>query len=152
MKDVASLRSPHPWDFDNSQAQLVSSDGKNRILYGELMEVGMGAPLSASCFWVDSDGVEHHIDDWCGGPPIWNSEGTKAAIPAWARSWMRTVQQIIVLDIEKKEALRYAPEFRVLDLRSFDGHHIYGYDSPVYKTQTLDFDLSKEKVIAAKDL
>lgn len=65
---------------------------------------------------------------------------------------MRTVQQIIVLDIAKKEALRYAPEFRVLDLRTFDGYHINGYDSPVYKTKTLDFDLSKEKVIAAKDL
>ena len=153
IKDVASLRSPHPWDFDNSHAQLVSVDGKNKIQYGELSEIGMGAPLGGSCFWVDAEGSEHWVDDWCAGPPIWNSDGTKAAIPAWSRKFFgRSIQQVMVLGIVKKEVLRYEPEFRLLDLRSFDGHHIYGYDSPVYKTKTLDFDLSKEKVIATKDL
>ena len=36
--------------------------------------------------------------------------------------------------------------FRVLDIRSFDKTTIYGYDSPIYKTETVTFDIEKEKI------
>ncbi len=35
--------------------------------------------------------------------------------------------------------------FTVLDIRSFDKATIYGYDSPIHKTETVSFDIEKEK-------
>ncbi len=40
----------------------------------------------------------------------------------------------------------YSKIFDVLDLRSFDKNMIYGYDSPIYKTKTVSFDIDKEKI------
>jgi hypothetical protein len=138
---------PNPWDFDNSNGQLTAPDGINKLTYSELGEIGMGAPLSGHCNWVNSSGRNTNIGTSCAGPALWNSEGTMAAIPIWSRTfWKGTCQQLAILNIETNELTTYKQLFNVLDLRSFSNNKIYGYDSPIHKTKTVELDLSTAKI------
>ena len=85
--------------------------------------------------------------DWCGGPPIWDSFASRVAIPIWTRKMFKgTVQQIVVLDTKTGEIIRFKKTFSVLDLRSFEGNEISGYDSPLHQSKTVRFELDKEKM------
>ena len=144
---------PNPWDFFNGNPQLISNDGINKIEYDNLMEIAMGAPLGGPCSWINQTGEKQILEKWCGGPALWNTTGTKVAIPGWTRKFLRgTVQQIMVLDIEKRELIRYKKIFNVLDLRTFDGNEICGYDSPMYRKKIVRFDLLAEKVTERKKI
>lgn len=136
---------PNPWDFDNSDSQLVAPDGVNKLVYSELGEIAMGGPLGGYCNWVNND-RNTNIGTWCAGPALWNSEGTMAAIPLWTRTlWKGTRQRIAILRIETNELTTFKQLFDVLDLRSFTNNKIYGYDSPIHNTKTVDFDIKTSK-------
>ncbi|WP_162427083.1 hypothetical protein [Pontibacter pudoricolor] len=137
----------NPWAFDNADEQMFSPNKQNRIEYGELIELAMGSPLAGECYWYDSNNRRHKISSLCGGPPIWNPEGTMVAIPVWRRTLFKgTIQQLSVLDVLKSEWTLYKRTLRVLDLRSFRNEIISGYDSPIYATTSLHFDLNREEV------
>lgn len=107
----------------------------------------MGAPIGGQCFLETVDKKKVKINDWCGGPPAWETEGQLLAIPIWTRKLLKgTVQQIGVLDTGNMVLKIFRKTFRVLDIRSFDKTTIYGYDSPIYKTEILNFDIEKEKI------
>ena len=142
---------PNPWDFDNSDGQLTAPDGTNKLVYSELGEIGMGAPLGGHCNWVNNE-RNTNLGTWCAGPALWNSEGTMAAIPTWTRSFLRTRQLLTILNIETNELTTYKQLFDVLDLRSFSNNKIYGYDSPVYKPKTVEFDLTTSKIKSTQKL
>jgi hypothetical protein len=138
---------PNPWSFHNENKELTSLDGKNKIEYSDLGEIAMGAPLGGYCQWIDQKGQVTKLKKWFGGPAVWNSEGTKVAIPTWTKKLLRgTVQQIVILDVVKRELTRYKKTFDVLDLRTFNQNEICGYESPIYKTKTVKFDLLKEGI------
>ena len=140
-------RYPNPWDFSNTDKNLVSSDGQFKIEFGELNEIGMGAPIGGQCFLVSKNNDKLLLNGWCGGPIIWETKNNKVALPFWTRKFLKgTVQQIAVADIETRTLTIYSRTFSVLDLRAFDGNNIYGYDSPLYKTKTLSLDISKMKI------
>jgi hypothetical protein len=68
-------------------------------------------------------------------------------VPIWIHKFFRgTVQRIGIVDTKSMELKIYSKIFDVLDLRSFDKNMIYGYDSPIYKTKTVSFDIDKEKI------
>lgn len=138
---------PNPWDFHNTDKTLVSTDNYHRVVYYDLNEIAMGAPIGGQCFLETSDKKKVKIHDWCGGPPAWETGGQLLAIPIWTRKLLKgTVQQIGVLDTRNMELKIFKKTFRVLDIRSFDKTIIYGYDSPIHKTETLNFDIEKEKI------
>ncbi len=140
---------PNPWDFDNSDGQLTAPDGTNKLVYSEISEVGMGTPLAGHCNWVNSSGRNTNLGTSCAGPALWNSEGTKAAIPMWTRTfWKGTRQRLAILNIETNKLITFKQLFDVLDLRSFSNNKVYGYDSPIHKTKTVDFDLITSKIEA----
>lgn len=144
---------PNPWDFYNGNKELTSSDGVNKIQYSDLGEIAMGAPLGGHCEWTNSNGEKIKLNGWFGGPAIWNTNGTKIAIPTWTRKFLKgTVQQISILDIEKREIVRFKKKFNVLDLRTFDQNEICGYDSPLYRAEIVKFDLTKERVVERKKI
>ena len=144
---------PNPWDFCNENLQLTSVDGKNKIEYYSLAEIAMGSPLSGFCYWINQNGNKIKLNEQFGGPAIWNSDGTKVAIPTWTRKFFKgTVQQITILDTTKREIVRYKKIFDVLDLRTFHENEICGYDSPIYRTKTVQFDLTKERIIERKKI
>jgi hypothetical protein len=144
---------PNPWDFYTGNEELASPDGVHKIEYSDLGEIAMGAPLGGYCEWIHKEGEKIKLNGWFGGPPIWNMDGTKIAIPTWTRKFLKgTVQQISILDIEKREIIRFKKIFRVLDLRTFERNEICGYDSPIHKTKTVKFDLTKEIVIERKKI
>lgn len=141
------LYSPNAWSFGNQDSQLISSKGESRIEYDSLTEIGMGAPLGGKCYWVEEERLKYLLGNWCGGPPIWDTQGIRAAIPVWTRKLFKgTIQQILIFNSETKELSRYRKTFSVLDLRTFDNNEICGYDSPIYKTKTFRFNLDAEKI------
>jgi len=144
---------PNPWDFHNTDNKLVSADNYHKVVYYNLNEIAMGAPIGGQCFLENLDKKKVKIHDWCGGPPAWETEGQLIAIPIWTRKFLKgTVQQIGVLDTINMELKIFSKTFRVLDIRSFDKTIIYGYDSPIHKTKTVTFDIEKEKIEALINL
>lgn len=144
---------PNPWNFYNENKELISPDGLNKIEYYDLGEIAMGAPLGGYCEWKNQSGKKIKLNGWFGGPAIWNTNGTKIAIPTWTKKFLKgTVQQISILDIEKREIIRFKKIFSVLDLRTFDQNEICGYDSPIYRTKTVKFDLTKERITERKNI
>ena len=137
---------PNPWSFDNSDKTLISTNNLFKIVYSELGEIGMGAPIGGKCFIEMDNGQKIKIHDWCGGPPVWETSGEFLAIPIWIRKIWKTVQKIGIVNLKTKELKIYSKTFKVLDLRTFDKTIVCGYDSPIHKTKTLVFDIEKEKV------
>lgn len=138
---------PNPWNFHNTDKTLISVDNYHKVVYYDLSEIAMGAPIGGQCFLETSDKKKVKIHDCCGGPPAWETSGQLVAIPIWIRKPFKgTVQQIGVLDSRNMELKIFKKIFRVLDIRSFDIATIYGYDSPVHKTETVTFDIEKEKI------
>jgi hypothetical protein len=117
------------------------------LVYYNLNEIAMGAPIGGECFLETKDKQKIKIHDWCGGPPAWETDGQFVAIPIWTRKALKgIVQQIGVVDTKRRELRIFAQTFRVLDLRSFNKGVVYGYDSPIHMTSTLIFDTQKEKI------
>jgi hypothetical protein len=138
---------PRPWNFQNADKALFSSDNFHRAVYYDLKEIAQGAPLGGQCFLETTNKKKVKIHDWCGGPPIWETDGQLIAIPIWIYKFLKgTVQHIGIVDIKMMELKIFAKTFNVLDLRSFDKRTINGYDSPIHKTTTLIFEIDKEKI------
>ncbi len=138
---------PNPWNFHNTDSILVSPDHLHKAVYYNLNEIAMGAPIGGPCFLETSDGKKVKIHDWCGGPPAWETDGRLIAIPVWTRNLLKgTVQQIGIVDTGSLELTLFAETFRVLHIRSFSKTTIYGFDSPIYATTPVTFDIEKEAV------
>lgn len=137
---------PNPWDFHNIDKRLASSDKIHKVVYYDLSEIAMGAPLGGTCYLETIDQQKYKIHDWCGGPPVWESEGQLVAIPIWTKTFLKgTVQRIGLVDVKTKELTIFSKTFDVLDLHSFDNKTISGIDSPIYKKRAVVFDIEKEK-------
>ena len=135
-----------PWNFHNTDKRLLSPDGQHKLVYYDLNEIAMGAPLGGPCF-LEGDSKKIKINDWCGGPPVWNHEGRSFAIPIWTRTFLEgTIQKIGIVDLENLELKIFGKTFRVLDLQSFEKNRVQGYDSPIYNTETVSFDIEKEQI------
>lgn len=144
---------PNPWDFHNTDKIMLSADNYHMVVYYDLKEIAMGAPIGGKCYLENSDERKIKIHDWCGGPPAWEISGQMLAIPIWTRKFLKgTVQQIGVLNIRNMELKIYKKTFDVLDIRSFNKTMIYGYDSPIYHTKTVSFDIEREKIETIVDL
>ena len=138
---------PNPWNFHNTDKKLLSSDNFHKVVYYDLNEIAMGAPIGGQCFLETVDNKKIKIHDLCGGPVVWETDGQLLAIPIWTRKFLKgTVQQIGILDTRTMELKLFAKTFRVLDFRSFHKTKIYGYDSPIRKTKTVTFDIENEKI------
>ena len=138
---------PNPWYFDNTDKILLSSDKSYKVVYSDLVEIAMGAPLGGKCFLETDNGKKYKIYDWCGGPAVWETSGHLLAIPIWTREFFSgTIQQIAVVNINLKNITIIKKKFRVLDFRTFDKNIIYGYDSPIFNTTTIEFDIKTEKI------
>ncbi len=142
---------PNAWNFYNGNEQLISHDKKNKLEYDNLIEFGMSSPLSGTCYWVNNDGKKALINNRCAGPPIWNTAGTRAAIPIWTYKFFKgTVQRLFVLDTESRELTGFKKIFKVLDLRTFEGDQICGYDSPMLNPKSFCIDLKNEEALKTR--
>jgi hypothetical protein len=138
---------PNPWSFDNKDKELISPDNFHKIMYFNLNEISMGAPLGGNCVIEVNQNQKVKINHWCSGPPVWETSGKLLAIPIFNKKIFRgTIQQIGVININTFELKIYSKIFNVLDLRSFHEGNIYGYDSPNHNTKTINFDLGLEKI------
>ncbi|WP_052444820.1 hypothetical protein [Flammeovirga sp. OC4] len=145
-----SSRYPNPWNFSNTDKNLISKDGKYRIEYGEMYEIAMGAPLCAECFLLDSKSNKKiKVCDWAGGSAVWDESIMRVVLPIWTKN---RSQQIRVIDIDNNKILTFSKVFRVLEIVGIEGDIVYGVDSPINKTRKLEFDLRKEKISSEIEL
>jgi hypothetical protein len=137
---------PNHWDFSNIDKNTYSFDKKYKIEFDELNEIAMGSPIGGKCY-ITYGNERKLLNDWCGGPILWNNENYKVVLPIWTRKFLKgTVQKIGVADIKKITLTIYKEIYSVLDLRTFDGNIISGYESPIHKTKTLNLEITKLKV------
>lgn len=142
-----------PWQFHNIDKALVSTDGSQKLVYYDLSEIAMGAPIGGPCF-LESDGhPKIKINDWCAGPPVWEKAGRLLAIPIWTRDAESGItQRIGIVDTEKLTLTVFNKKFRVLDLRSFDRTIVAGYDSLLHNPEKILFDIEEEDTEAIVQL
>lgn len=132
----------NPWNFHNTDNALVSPDQLYQLVYYDLNEIAMGAPLGGPCY-LEGNGEKVKIHDWCGGPPVWHNEGKLLVIPIWERTALEgTVQKVGIVDLERLELKIFEKTFRVLDLRSFEEKVVRA----VYQNTHLSFDIEAEKI------
>lgn len=144
---------PDPWNFHNTDKKLLSPDGQYKLVYYELNEIAMGAPLGGLCFLESKEKGRIKINDWCGGPPVWEKEGRRFAIPVWTRTLQAgTIQKIGMVDLQNMELKIFSKTFRVLNLISFDKNIISGVDSPIHLDERVLFDIDKEKIESIRKL
>lgn len=144
---IDSLKYPNPWDFPTENSNGQEDGNKATLVYSNVHEIGMGAPLSGACKIKTKRNEEVLITQNCGGPAIWMRSGQKMAIPIWNKSFLRgTFQRIGIFNLKEQTLTIYKKKFRVLDLRSFSGNFILGFDSPIHRIKKLEFDYINEPI------
>lgn len=133
---------PDPWNFSNTDKNLVSPNGKYKVEFGDLHEIAMGAPISGKSFLILGD-KRIKLNDQTGGPIIWNESSDKVAMPVWGKD---RLQRILVADITNLSIAVFERKFRVLQFKKFDADILSGIDSPIYMTTDFHFDLNNEKI------
>ena len=139
---------PNPWNFSNIDKNLLSPNGKYKIEFGELYEIAMGAPIGGKCYLI-YENKKLKLNDWCGGPIIWNETNKKVALPLWTK---QRNQKIAIVDITVLNITIFKKEFRVLHFNKFLDNHLFGIDSPIYMTAKLNFDIDKEEIETIKQM
>jgi hypothetical protein len=139
---------PNPWNFSNTDKNLFSKNGKYKVEFGALHEIAMGAPIGGECYLI-YDEKKFNLNDFCGGPIIWNETNEKIALPIWTK---QKKQKIAIVDLVSLTITTFKKEFRVLHFNQFIDNNLFGIDSPIYMTATVNFDLSKEAIETIKHL
>ncbi|MGQ8867956.1 hypothetical protein [Myroides sp. TSA_177.3] len=133
---------PNPWNFSNTDLNLISPNQQYKIEYGDLYEIAMGAPIGGSCYLYQKN-KKIKISNWAGGPVIWDETSTRLALPLWTSE---RKQQIGIFDLINSTLTIYQQPFRVLQLSHFDDRYIIGIDSPIYQSKAVHFDYTKEVI------
>jgi hypothetical protein len=150
---LETLKYPNAWDFPFENSNGLKNENIAVLQYSNVNEIAMGAPIGGHCELVINGLNKFLIDKWCGGPAIWNENGLKVAIPIWERSFFKgTFQRIGILDLENFSLTKYKKKFRVLDLRTFTYSMIKGFDSPIHRMKTFEFDIEKESIEIIKKI
>jgi hypothetical protein len=139
---------PNPWNFSNNDKNLLAPNGKYKIEFGELNEIAMGAPIGGECY-LNYDDKKLKLNDWCGGPIIWNETNEKIALPIWTK---QRIQKIAIIDLANLTITTFKKEFRVLHFNKFIDNNLFGIDSPMYRAATLNFGIDKEEIETSKQL
>jgi hypothetical protein len=136
-----------PWDFYNGDQSFKSPSELHVLEYGHLREIAMGGPLIGSSFLISDEKVNYFIAKYCGGPPLWEKDGKRFAIPIWIKHWFKGwMQRLAVVDIESKKVYLLKRIFDVLHIKAFHQLIIEGVDSPIYYPKMFVIDISKEKI------
>lgn len=139
---------PNPWNFDNTDENLISPDGKYKIQFGALSEIAMWGPLSGNCFLIYA-GKKIKLNDWTGGPVIWHYAGHKIGLPIWTESRNHKIR---VADVSNLTLNIFRVEFSVLHFKKFEYHILSGIDSPISSPSLFYLDIEKEEVEIVKQL
>ncbi len=143
---------PDPWNFSNDDICMLSPSGKYKIEYGNLTEFGQGSPLQAALYVKNMEtGKKAKIFELAGGPPVWNNNKDIVAVPVWWRGCLYgNGQKLLLINLESKEFVIFKKRFRLLDLKTYAGGIITGFDSPLHKPKALNFDTMANKALFKK--
>ncbi|MGI4884024.1 MAG: hypothetical protein ACRYFR_03585 [Janthinobacterium lividum] len=117
----------NPWDFFGGSRQFSAPDGAQylRCETASLVEMAMGGPLLGPCFWVQPDGTEALLHEACGGPPVWQRQGSYVALPVWQSASAGGRKACLgVVAVARREPILFKEEFHALQLESFEGQVI----------------------------
>ena len=133
------MKSPRndPWFFDEV---VPSPDKQYTLTYKNVGEIAMSAPCGGTCE-LEANGKIYQLDAHFGGPAIWNTSSDRIALPVWTRT---RNQKLAVIDINEMTLSTSEKNFRVIQLEGFQHNIITGIDSPIYKSEKIEFDIEKE--------
>lgn len=127
-----------PWNFE---IQYSSPDGQKSLEFGYVGEVAMGAPLSGECFL--NIGIEKYkLKGMFGGPVVWSENSEIAAIPYWT---IDRFQKLAIIDVNAMELSLSKKMYRVIELSEIKNGLVIGIDSPIYRTEEIEFDIETEE-------
>ena len=75
---------PNPWDFSNSDKNLIAPNKKHKIVFADLYEIAMGAPIAGTSFLI-FESKTIRLNEHTGGPVLWSQSGNKVAMPIWTK-------------------------------------------------------------------
>ena len=127
-----------PWDF---RYEYPSPDGQKSLEFGFVGEVAMGAPLSGECF-LNIKGEKLKLNGMFGGPIVWSENSEKAAIPYWTQN---RFQKLAIIETNKMKMMISERYFRVIELSEIRNGLVLGIDSPIHRTERIEFDIKTEK-------
>lgn len=139
---------PTPWNFANTDGNLISPNQQYKVEFGPLYEIAMGAPLGGCCYLL-FEGQKIKLHDWVGGPIIWEETGNKLALPLWTK---QRQQQLAIFDLVTFELTIFQRMYRVLHLTFFSNGQINGIDSPIYNPIDLQLDINVERIDSTKQI
>ena len=76
-----NMKYPNAWDFPNENSNKLKNENSANLEYSNLIEIGMGAPISGICKLNKKGKNIVLIGNNCGGPALWDESGLKIAIP-----------------------------------------------------------------------
>ncbi len=141
-------RYPNPWNFSNTDKNMLSPNGKYRVEFNKLYEIAMGGLIGGECYLIYED-KKIKISDFCGGPIIWNEDSNKIALPIWTN---KRSQKISVVDISNLTITTFKKEFMVILFDKFIGNKLFGIVSSTYRTKEINFDINNEEIEIIKQL
>lgn len=137
-----SNQTSDPWNFSNSDPDLLSPDGLWKVEFGPLYEFVMGGPIGGECFLVKNN-IKTTLSKFCGGPIVWSRDSEQLALPVWLQN---KNQKMVVVNVVHLSITTYKEEFSVLHLKHFENDIITGVDSPLSSATNVLFDLKMEDV------
>lgn len=137
---------PNPWNFSNTDANLIAPNQQYKIEFGDLYEIAMGAPLGGGCYFLFKN-QKNKLNDWAGGPVVWEESGSKVAFPIWTS---KRKQQLAIFDVTTSTLTTFQRLFSVLHLTHFKGDTIVGVHSPIYQPEVVTLHLQQENKSTAK--
>lgn len=144
---LETLKVPNAWEFPKINANRLNNEYSAILNYSNLNEISMGGPVIGLCEIIKNGHDHYFIDQYCGGPAIWNESGLKFAIPIWERSLFHgSYQRIGIFNLESDVIIKFKRRFRVLDLQIFINESIKGIDSPIYQKNLFEIDINIEPI------
>ena len=120
------------WSYENT---FISPNGIWTASVVNANEIAMGAPTSGTLKLSTGFVFEN-----CNPSFVWSDDSRFVAVPVWQSN---RSQKLAIIKVENSKFIYYKKSFRVLELSSFIGGVVSGIDSPIYKPEKFELNLSE---------
>ena len=120
------------WSYEST---IMSPNGILTASVVNANEIAMGAPTSGTLKL--STGF---VFNNCNPSFVWSDDSRFIAVPIWQSN---RSQRLAIINVENGKITHHKKKFRVLELCSFIGGVVSGIDSPIYKPERIELNLSE---------
>lgn len=122
--------------WTSEDIEIHSPSRASSVFIRGASEIAMGAPTSGELVLPCG-----RIISACNPSLVWSDDELFLALPRWTDE---RFQRLALVRVRDGQFMQLPTEYKVLELRSFNGRIIEGVDSPIYNPKPLKLDVSKE--------